>query len=349
MLTFLIRNLNYQVKEYPFIKMPPRHNPRNPYRSRTRKNTNPKRKGRGTPLLDLLRGAFKKRSNKEPRFDPEGTGYDYAAAKRAGIRPDKTGHWPSRVPATGQILKGAGHKTYSKTEEGEKSAGHAIRKDPNTGKRYSEMIEGIGKGWRARGDTQEERAKSYTGATQQKMKEDKLWWGDDLPAAGKPAADYEGKMSPATESWLTSGAASRGVTAPGFNEKPSSGGTKFPAGFLQPSTVETDTGERRARTADEIMKLDPSERTVGDKRALRLAQIADDKKNRAAIRKSREDTTRSTYPGATRSIKDQREAARTSYEKQFEGGLGAVAKEQAKQREARRKAVAKRAKDKKNR
>ena len=117
----------------------------------------------------------------------------------------------------------------------------------------------------------------------------------------------------------------------------------FSFGRMNPPTI------GHGKLITKVMKLDPSERTVGDKRALRLAQIADDKKNRAAIRKSREDTTRSTYPGATRSIKDQREAARTSYEKQFEGGLGAVAKEQAKQREARRKAVAKRAKDKKNR
>ena len=46
--------------------------------------------------------------DKEP-FDPEGFGYDYETATNHGFSPDSEGHWPSRVPETGQLLKGRGH------------------------------------------------------------------------------------------------------------------------------------------------------------------------------------------------------------------------------------------------
>ena len=61
-------------------------------------------------------------------FDPEGSGYDYDSAEKAGIRPDSTGHWPSRNTKTGQILKGRSHKTYHKTIQGEEEAGYKIQK-----------------------------------------------------------------------------------------------------------------------------------------------------------------------------------------------------------------------------
>ena len=48
-------------------------------------------------------------------FDPEGTDYDYDTASQYGIEPDETGHWQSRVPETGLILKGRNHPTFSKT------------------------------------------------------------------------------------------------------------------------------------------------------------------------------------------------------------------------------------------
>ncbi len=69
-------------------------------------------------------------------FDPEGSGYDYDTAINAGIRPDESGHWQSREPESGQILKGKKHKTWSKTVEGEKKAGYEIYKGKN-GKYYS--------------------------------------------------------------------------------------------------------------------------------------------------------------------------------------------------------------------
>lgn len=53
-----------------------------------------------------------------------------------GLTADATGHWPSRSPKTGQILKGRGHKTFNLTEEGEKAAGYEIIKSDD-GRYYS--------------------------------------------------------------------------------------------------------------------------------------------------------------------------------------------------------------------
>lgn len=55
-------------------------------------------------------------------------GYDYDAALNAGLSPDSTGHWPSRDPSTGRILKGKKHPTFYKTKAGEKAAGYKIYK-----------------------------------------------------------------------------------------------------------------------------------------------------------------------------------------------------------------------------
>jgi hypothetical protein len=68
-------------------------------------------------------------------FDPEGSGYDYDTAKRAGMKPDKTGHWSSREPKSGLILKGRKHKTWHLTVQGEKEAGYEIYK--KNGRYYS--------------------------------------------------------------------------------------------------------------------------------------------------------------------------------------------------------------------
>ncbi len=62
------------------------------------------------------------------RFDPEGRGYDYAGARAAGLGANKSGHYPSRVPSTGLILKGRNHPTFNKTAAAEKRLGFMIRK-----------------------------------------------------------------------------------------------------------------------------------------------------------------------------------------------------------------------------
>ncbi len=61
-------------------------------------------------------------------FDPEGSGYDYEGAKRAGLKPNASGHFPSRVPKTGLILKGRKHSTFGKTARAEKRLGLILRK-----------------------------------------------------------------------------------------------------------------------------------------------------------------------------------------------------------------------------
>jgi len=73
------------------------------------------------------------------RFDPEGTGYDIESARRHGLRPDKTGHWPSRDPRTGLILKGRKHRTFHKTTKADKELGYRMIKRVD-GRYYSVKI-----------------------------------------------------------------------------------------------------------------------------------------------------------------------------------------------------------------
>ena len=62
-------------------------------------------------------------------------GYNYESALSAGLGPDSTGHWPSRNPQTGEILKGRKHPTFKLTKQGEKEAGYEMYK--KDGKTYS--------------------------------------------------------------------------------------------------------------------------------------------------------------------------------------------------------------------
>ncbi len=62
------------------------------------------------------------------KFNPEGKGYDYEGARKAGLKRDKTGHWPSRVPRTGLILKGRKHPTFHKTVAADKRLGYMMQK-----------------------------------------------------------------------------------------------------------------------------------------------------------------------------------------------------------------------------
>ena len=73
--------------------------------------------------------------NKKKKFDPEGDDYDYESAEKAGLGPDKFGHWPSRDPYTGLLLKGKKHETWDLLEKGEAEAGYTIVK--RNGRYYS--------------------------------------------------------------------------------------------------------------------------------------------------------------------------------------------------------------------
>ena len=62
-------------------------------------------------------------------------GYNYDAAKKAGVTPDESGHWASINPNDGMILKGPRHPSIMKTRKTERILGNKIiRKD---GERYS--------------------------------------------------------------------------------------------------------------------------------------------------------------------------------------------------------------------
>ena len=74
--------------------------------------------------------------HEESSFDPEGEGYDEDAALACGLKPDKNGHWPSRCPHTGQLLKGRQHETWDLLVKGEESEDMEIFKGSG-GKYYS--------------------------------------------------------------------------------------------------------------------------------------------------------------------------------------------------------------------
>jgi hypothetical protein len=66
--------------------------------------------------------------------------YDYESAKKYGVTPDETGHYPSRVPSgeqEGLILKSENHPTFNKTLEGEKAAGYEIYRNLKDNRLYS--------------------------------------------------------------------------------------------------------------------------------------------------------------------------------------------------------------------
>lgn len=55
-----------------------------------------------------------------------GSDYDYFNAAPENMPQESDGHWTSRNPHTGQILKSKDHPTYYKTVQGEKDAGYEI-------------------------------------------------------------------------------------------------------------------------------------------------------------------------------------------------------------------------------
>jgi hypothetical protein len=61
-------------------------------------------------------------------FDPEGSEYDYRTAQDAGLKPDADGHWSSRDPRSGMLLKGRGHPTFDKGVEADRALGYELEK-----------------------------------------------------------------------------------------------------------------------------------------------------------------------------------------------------------------------------
>lgn len=79
---------------------------------------------------------LQQRAPRPQSFDPEGSGYDYESARKAGLSPDETGHWQSRDPQTGLLLKGRKHETWDLLEQGEREAGYEISRGKG-GRYYS--------------------------------------------------------------------------------------------------------------------------------------------------------------------------------------------------------------------
>ncbi len=70
---------------------------------------------------------------KNKKFDPQGSGFDIKAAKRAGLKRNKSGHFQSVLPiqpGLGRILKGAKHPTFAKTKRAERNLGNVIVTGP---------------------------------------------------------------------------------------------------------------------------------------------------------------------------------------------------------------------------
>lgn len=74
-------------------------------------------------------------------FDPEGSGYDKEGAIKAGLGPDDTGHWPTRDPKTGMVLKGRSHPTIDLSIEEDKRLGYEMSKGED-GRYYSQPKKG---------------------------------------------------------------------------------------------------------------------------------------------------------------------------------------------------------------
>jgi len=59
-------------------------------------------------------------------FDAYGSGYDYDTARQEGLGPDESGHWPSRAPSTGMLLKGRKHPTFDKGVDADEDLGYML-------------------------------------------------------------------------------------------------------------------------------------------------------------------------------------------------------------------------------
>ncbi len=68
---------------------------------------------------------------------PKKMDYDYDSAIAAGIKPGPDGHWQSRVPQTGLILKSEDHPTFYKTIQGEREVGNQMYRNIKDQRIYS--------------------------------------------------------------------------------------------------------------------------------------------------------------------------------------------------------------------
>lgn len=93
----------------------------NTYTNKTMDKTNRRQK-----IADKKMASASSKSQKRQDKINSKYGYDYRTAISSGITPDSSGHWASRDPETGKILKGKKHPTIGKTKAAEKSLGNKI-------------------------------------------------------------------------------------------------------------------------------------------------------------------------------------------------------------------------------
>jgi hypothetical protein len=89
-----------------------------------------KKETRAQKANDKAEQKIQKAKSKSPEAGAKAEkkyGYNYDSALKAGLLPED-GHWPSRNPETGEILKGRKHPTINKTKKGEREAGYKITK-----------------------------------------------------------------------------------------------------------------------------------------------------------------------------------------------------------------------------
>lgn len=82
---------------------------------------------RGYKKLESKISKAKGNPTKLAKIDKE-YGYNYEAAKKAGLKPDSTGHWSSFNPNSGMLLKGSKHPSIIKTKKVEKILGNKLVK-----------------------------------------------------------------------------------------------------------------------------------------------------------------------------------------------------------------------------
>lgn len=124
-------------------------------------------------------------------FDPEGDGYDYKTAIEAGLAPsDKNGHWPSRDPRTGQMLKGKAHPTFQKAIDADEEMGYTVKKGED-GKYYSNKKKAAESDSDHTNVTAKDMAVAEaTGLVGEAPPEDDSWWDKAVALEGEDIAEW---------------------------------------------------------------------------------------------------------------------------------------------------------------
>lgn len=108
----------------------------------------------GITDMDYIRNLYNENGDRIKLGTPyrtfeSGSDYDYFNAAPENIPQENDGHWSSRNPHTGQLLKSPNHPTYDLAVEGEKAAGYEIHKrgDREYSLPKNHKFSGLENGW----------------------------------------------------------------------------------------------------------------------------------------------------------------------------------------------------------